>query len=241
MRFLVPILLLVLAWSFANSAVAADDAETPIEMPLSLYIVDEAGPSPTSELSSRRDAASMESTITALDVITVANEGGELEGHTPTAFAGMGTGLFAGDNLNAGFPEGVGVQTYLTFVLPPGIGVASAQLTCNALRVSGTPFEDLGLLVAEPVTYDFFGPELFDLAAIGPPSGCTVVDETSIRCDVTEAVRAAVDADETAAQLRIRFEVAADSDGRQDLALFYRTDSNTNEAGIFELAITQNP
>ena len=51
----------------------------------------------------------------------------------------------------------------------------------------------------------------------------------------------AVDAGEPAAQLRIRFEVAADNDGRQDLALFYRTESNTNEAGIFELAITQIP
>jgi hypothetical protein len=174
-------------------------------------------------------------------VITIANEGGALEGHTPTAFAGMGTGLFAGDNLNAGFPEGVGVQTYLTFVLPSGLDVASAQITSDALRVSGTPFEDLGLLLAEPITYQAFGPELFDLAAIGPPTPCTVPAETSLRCEVTEAVRLAVDAGEAAAQFRVRFEVAADNDGHQDLALFYRADSNTNEAGIFELAITQNP
>lgn len=153
----------------------------------------------------------------------------------------MGTGLFAGDNLNASFPEGIGVQMYLTLALPPRLDVTCARLTSNALRVSGTPFEDLGLLVAEPVTYESFGPELFDLAAIGPHSGCTVADEASIRCDVTEAVRAAVDVGEPAAQFRIRFEVAADNDGRQDLALFYRTDSDTNEAGIFELSITQTP
>ena len=40
MRFLLPILLLALAWGHAGSAVAADDAEAPIAMSLSLYIVD---------------------------------------------------------------------------------------------------------------------------------------------------------------------------------------------------------
>jgi hypothetical protein len=175
------------------------------------------------------------------DVVTIPNEGGAGEGHTPTAFAGMGNGLFAGDNLNAGFPEGVGVQTYITFVLPPVLDVASAQITSDALHVSGTPFEDLGLLVAEPVAYESFGPELFDLAAIGPPTECTVTAQTSISCDVTDALREATEAGEAAAQFRVRFEVAADGDGSQDLALFYRTDSNTNEVGIFELAIAQNP
>lgn len=43
MRFLLPILLLALAWGHAGSVVAADDAEAPIAMPLSLDIVDEAG------------------------------------------------------------------------------------------------------------------------------------------------------------------------------------------------------
>jgi len=182
-----------------------------------------------------------EPTAMTPSVVAIPNEGGALEGHTPTAFAGMGTGLFAGDNLNAGFPEGVGVQTYLTFVLPQGLDVASAQISSDALHVSGTPFEDLGLLVAEPIAYESFGPELFDLAAIGPATECAVTAETSIRCDATEALRVAADVGETVAQFRVRFEVAADGDGSQDLALFYRADSNTNEAGIFELAITQNP
>lgn len=31
---------------------------------------------------------------------------------------GMGTGLFAGDDLNPGFPPGDGVQIFLTFELP---------------------------------------------------------------------------------------------------------------------------
>jgi len=210
-------------------------------MAFARYALASAGLLMAAASSATAEASTAEPTITAPGVITVANEGGALEGHTLTAFAGMGTGLFAGDNLNSSFPEGIGVQMYLTFALPPGLDVANAQLTSNALRVSGTPFEDLGLLLAEPVTYESFGPELFDLAATGPHSGCTVADEASIRCDVTEAVRVAVDAGEPAAQFRIRFEVAADNDGSQDLALFYRTDSNMNEAGIFELAITQIP
>ena len=172
------------------------------------------------------------------DIVTIANEGGALEGHTPTAFAGMGTGLFAGDDLNPGFPEGVGVQLYLTFVLPPGLDIGSAQVVSDALRISGTPFEDLGPLVAEPVAYETFGPELFDLAAIGPQTECTLVDGTSIHCDATEALHAAVAEGRTTAQFRIRFETPADNDGSQDLAMFFRTDSNTNEAGIFELMIT---
>ena len=62
MRFLIPILLLAAAWSFASPVAAADSAETttaPSSLSLSLYIVDEAGASPSSELSSERDAASM--------------------------------------------------------------------------------------------------------------------------------------------------------------------------------------
>ena len=37
------------------------------------------------------------------------------EGHTPRGFQGMGTGLFVGDNLNPSFPDGDGVQMFLTF------------------------------------------------------------------------------------------------------------------------------
>jgi hypothetical protein len=173
-------------------------------------------------------------------IVTVANEGGSREGHTPTAFAGMGTGLFAGDNLNPSFPEGVGVQTYLTFALPAELDIGRASIVSDALKVSGTPFEDLGPLIAEPVAYDSFGPELFDLAAIGPHTECSVISLTSVECDVTEAVQVAARDGLTHVQFRVRFERPADGDGVQDLALFFRTDSNTNEPGLFQLVITQN-
>ena len=172
------------------------------------------------------------------DVISVSNEGGSREGHTPTGFAGMGTGLFAGDNLNPAFPDGIGVQIYLTFELPDGVTASDARVTSDALTVSGTPFEDLGPLLIEPVRYSSFGPELFDIEAVGEPVECSRPDATSIACDVNEAVGLAIAEALAEVQVRLRFEQPADSDGRQDLAMFFRTDSNTNEAGIFELELT---
>jgi hypothetical protein len=79
--------------------------------------------------------------------IVLTNEGGSREGHTPTAFAGVGTGLFAGDNLNPSFPEGVGVQLYLTFDLPAGLGLTKATLVSDTLHISGAPFQELGRLI----------------------------------------------------------------------------------------------
>jgi hypothetical protein len=150
----------------------------------------------------------------------------------------MGTGLFAGDNLNQSFPEGVGVQLYLTFTLPSDLLVGEAQVVSDVLHTSGTPFEDLGPLVIEPITYQNFGPDLFDLEAIGAHTECTVLGNTSIECDVTAALQDFVERGNTTAQFRIRFTHPADNDGNQDLAMFFRTDSNTNEQGIFELTIT---
>ena len=185
------------------------------------------------------ETAPTASDATSDDIVSVANEGGSLEGHTPTAFAGMGTGLFAGDDLNPSFPEGVGVQTFLSFVVPSEVDIGRASIVSDALHVSGTPFEDLGPLLAEPVVYESFGPELFDLAAIGPHTECAITSQTFIECDATEALQTAARDGRTAVQFRLRFERPADNDGRPDLALFFRTDSNTNEAGLFELVITQ--
>ena len=49
--------------------------------------------------------------------LTLENHGGSMEGHTPRGFQGSGAGLFAGDNLNRNFPNGDGVQIFLTFDL----------------------------------------------------------------------------------------------------------------------------
>jgi len=170
--------------------------------------------------------------------IAISNQGGTSEGHTPTDFPGTGPGLFIGDNLNASFPDGVGVQTYLEFALPGDDAATTAVLRSDKLIISGTPFEDLGALVAEPVVYDAFGPDLFDLPASGPPVPCVVVRGTAVECDVGSAVRNAAAAGRSKVQFRMRFEIPGDNDGVQDLAMFYRTDSNTNEPGLFELLIS---
>ena len=170
--------------------------------------------------------------------ISIPNEGSENEGHTPIGFPGMGTGLFAGDNLNSRFPEGDGVQAFLTFPLPEAMSATSATLRSDLLKTRGTPFDDLGALIVERVEYREFGPHLFDLSPSGDPSACTVTGGTVVRCDVTGAVQAAIDDGATTAQFRLRFEQVADNDGQADLAMFYRTDSNTNGPGLFTLVVT---
>lgn len=172
--------------------------------------------------------------------VTISNQGGALEGHTPIGFAGTGSGLFVGDNLNPSFPEGDGVQTYMTFALPDTLTVGNAILASDALSTNGMPFEDLGPLLVEPVVYEEFGPHLFDLPATGPATACRVTGETSVACDVTEIVNDAVDQGRPAVQFRLRFERIADNDGQPDLAQFFRSDVNTNEPGLFGLTITNN-
>ena len=183
-------------------------------------------------------AAPVVTTETSASVV-LNNQGGALEGHTPRGFAGMGTGLFVGDNLNPGFPDGDGVQIYLTFEASnPMSSVSSATLSSRFLNVRGTPFDDLGTLWAEAVTYDTFGPGLFDLSPVGAPVACVRTD-AGIDCDVTDVVRGAADFDEARIQFRLRFDLAGDDDGSQDLAMFFRSDSNTNEPGLFTLTITR--
>lgn len=169
--------------------------------------------------------------------LSIPNQGGALEGHTPIGFAGSGTGLFVGDNLNPSFPEGDGVQTFLTFALPDGIDVATAVVVSDLLSTAGTPFEDLGLLLIEPITYSEFGPQLFDLSADAEATACVLTGGTTLECDVTQSVDDAVAQGRDGVQFRLRFEKIADGDGVPDLAQFYRSDSNTNEAGLFNLVI----
>lgn len=172
--------------------------------------------------------------------LSINNQGGDLEGHGPRGFAGQGIGLFAGDNLNAGFPEGDGIQIWLSFDLPAELPApARATLRSSALSVNGDPFGSLGGLNVEPVTYDAFEPELFDLAADAPVTACTAdVVAGEFECDVTGFIADFVEAGAERAQFRILFDQLADNDGEQDLALFFLTDSNTNEPGIFKLELS---
>ena len=169
--------------------------------------------------------------------VSIPNEGGTGEGHTPRGFAGTGTGLFVGDNLNPQFPDGDGVWTYMSFVLPDDATVTTAILESDVLQTRGTPFQDLGRLMVERVEYETFSSDLFDLPSSGEPTECTVVGDTAVSCDVTGAVQAAIDDGATSVQFRLLFERTGDNDGEADLAMFYRTDSNTNEPGLFVLKL----
>ena len=172
-------------------------------------------------------------------LVSIPNQGGNLEGHTPRGFAGMGTGLFVGGNLNPSFPDGDGVQAFLTFDLPVEVGTRTkAILTSSSLSERGSPFDDLGVLRAEPVSYESFGPPLFDLEADGPSTGCERTGASVVECDVSDAVVAAISAGSSRVQLRLKFDTPGDGDGQQDLALFFLTDSNTNEPGIFTLELS---
>jgi hypothetical protein len=169
--------------------------------------------------------------------VVIENQGGTLEGHTRRRFAGTGAGLFAGDNLNPNFPDGDGVYLFLTFEVEPPSTVSSAVLASQVLTVRGTPFDDLGTLLAEPVAYDAFGPDLFDLEATGPAVACQRLKESEIVCDITDSVRASAEAGTTPLQYRLGFDRVSDGDGQADLAMFTFGDSNTNAPGIFTLTI----
>ena len=180
------------------------------------------------------------------DSIVLNNQGGNMEGHTPRGFKGMGAGLFAGDNLNPNFPNGDGVQIFLTFDLgsiptgasvteKTGFRIVSAALRSENVHIQGSPFKNLGELKVETVTYDTFSSALWN---IKPDSFiCAVADITDgiFECDVTSAIQQALENGSHFAQFRIRFEKASNNDGQPDLVMFYKTNSNTNESGIFQI------
>ena len=175
-------------------------------------------------------------------VITILNQGGNMEGHTPRGFAGSGTGLFTGDNLNPNFPEGDGVQLFITFDLSEisGLGaeVSSAILRANSAEVRGTPFKDLGNLLVDAVSYDTFSENLWDLNPSERVCTLSTSGNDAYECDVSSYVRTLVNDGTLKVQLRIRFDKAGDSDGSQDMVFFNATDANANNPGIFELEVT---
>ena len=177
--------------------------------------------------------------------LTLQNHGGDMEGNTPRGFKGMGTSLFVGDNLNRNFPDGDGVQIFLTFDLgrlPKGT-VQSAVLRSVRPAISGTPFEDLGELTAEEIRYDGFSSGLWGLAPVAGGARCILAESAAgpFQCDISAAIQRSLDDSYRYAQFRLRMDQAGDGDGRQDLVAFFKRDSNTNEPGIFVLDVTVLP
>ena len=172
-------------------------------------------------------------------VVVLKNQGPSMEGHTTRGFRGMGSGLFVGDNLNPGFPNGDGVQTFLSFDLSGIKGnVESAILRSNNFKGNGDPFRDLGNLNAEEIRYSSFSADLWDLEPLANGDSCVFSANGEVfECDLGEAVQNSLDDNYDFAQFRLRFDKASDSDGQQDLAMFFISNSNTNEPGIFELEV----
>ncbi len=172
-----------------------------------------------------------------------------LEGHTPRGFQGQGGGLFVGDNLNAGFPEGDGVQIFLTIPLDGSFDdghawdVESAVLSSDDVDVRGMPFEDLGELTAEEIRFDAFSSDLWDIDVEDDGGSCTFATSADgpFACDLAEALQHSVDDGYDALQLRFRLDEAGDSDGSQDMVLFFIDDTNSTAPGIFALDVEAVP
>ena len=191
---------------------------------------------PTASTESTDDSADSGSSGTS---VSIANDGTTAwEGHTPLGFMGSGVGLFAGDNLNPNFPDGVGLQILLTFALPDGVDApTTATLSSDVMSTRGNVFEALGELRAAPVSYDGFSAALWNIEPTGDFVTCDRPSETSLTCDVTAAATAAIEAGDSAVQIQLTLEQMSDSDGEQDLVLFNNGDSNLNEPGLFTLEL----
>ena len=163
------------------------------------------------------------------------NQGGNMEGHTPRGFQGSGTGLFTGDNLNPNFPNDDGLQIFLSFDISSLNNVNSALLSTKNVQFSGTPFDTLGNLILEQISYDSFSSKLYNHPV--ESFSCTFSSSAQgpFQCDITEAVQNSIG--ESFVQFRLRMEKASDLNSQQDLVMFFTSDSNTNEPGIFEIEI----
>ena len=185
---------------------------------------------------------SLDTQETTSGTIYIPNEGGLSGGHTPIGFQGQGTGIFVGDNLNPNFPNGDGVQAFLAFDIS-ALQISdfdTAILTSNNLHINGSPFTDLGNIIVEEVQYDSFSSKLWDIESLG--NVCTLERGTTtgtISCDIEGALSDAIRDGKGTLQLRLRFETVSDNDNSADLALFYRTSSNTNDSGIFIIEVVE--
>jgi len=173
--------------------------------------------------------------------IELQNISGNMGGHTPRGFQGQGNGIFVGDNLNTRFPNGDGVQAFISFDLADaaGIDVANATLVSRYLRVNGTPFADLGNIRLERINFPSFSSVIWNLA-VDPQDGCILTistDQNRAECDLTKSVQKALNDGAAFLQFRLRFEKISDSDGQQDLAQFFKRNVNANEGGVFTLTL----
>jgi hypothetical protein len=198
---------------------------------------------PSPEPATRRSDASEQTGVS--NVVVIRNQGGAMEGHTPRGFRGMGTGLFAGDNLNPRFPEGDGVQIFLTFDLSavPAGKIVSAVLRSDNVSIRGMPLKDLGALRAEEIRYAKFSSSLWNLEPLADGAVCEFATSPNgpFQCDLANAVQRSLNDSYLLAQFRLLLDRAGDNDGTPDMVALFIADSNNNQPGIFELEVTVAP
>lgn len=173
------------------------------------------------------------------EAILISNEGGNMEGHTPRGFSGSGTGLFAGDNLNQNFPNTDGVQLFLSFPLEEvkEERIRSAVLFSDNLHIRGNPFENLGSLLVKDTTYETFSSKVWNNEAGDIVCEIEQQADSFVSCDITDHLEYVLLDGREFLQFIVHFEKITDGDGEPDLALFYKSDSNTNEKGLFMLRV----
>lgn len=226
--------LFILAFALAGCSTSTDQGQPAQSRPSSPALSETAG--------TRESATRAEPHRSDTFTVVLGNQGGAMEGHTPRGFQGMGTGLFVGDNLNPGFPDGDGVHLFVTFDLSevPTGEVLSAVLRSDNAHVQGTPFLDLGAVNAEEFRYDRFSSALWNLPPLTDGASCVFAtrDDGPFICDIASAVQRSLDDSYPYAQFRLRFDRAGDGDGSPDMVLFFIANSNANQPNIFELEVT---
>ena len=198
---------------------------------------------PSPEPATRQSDASKQSGVS--NIVVIRNRGGAMEGHTPRGFQGMGTGLFTGDNLNPRFPNGDGVQIFLTFDLSavPARKIVSVVLRSDNVSIRGMPLKDLGALRAEEIRYAKFSSALWNLDPLPGGADCEFATSPNgpFKCALAETVQRSLNDSYPLAQFRLLLDRAGDNDGNPDMVAFFIADSNTNQPGIFELEVTVEP
>ena len=197
------------------------------------------------------DADSSEEALSEPQTFQLANTGNpDREGHTPRGFEGFGTGLFTGDNLNPGFPEGDGVQIFLSVnlrqadngALLDGEWVVDSAILEAGVEpdIAGTPFADLGDLMVDEVVFNTFSAALWNLEPPSNALNCTFATSPAgpFECDLAGAVQSALDEGRRFVNFRLRFDDPGDSDAVQDMVFFFDSDVNATEAGLFNLTVT---
>ena len=103
----------------------------------------------------------------------------------------------------------------------------------------------IGLATAKKFLFEGWRVALLDIDGATQARANTALnqpnDTLAIECDVSGAVQRSLDDSYRYAQFRVRLDQAGDRDGDQDLVAFFKSDSNTNEPGIFLLNVTVLP